>query len=315
MTYAPYVNMQPHPFPPAVPPPPMPTAPYSDISPYASHHQPSQVMGSLPSSARSEDQYPFHGRQYHDQTQLVYKQPTPPFDVSSPHPDLPAPLSPPLLVPATSSYHDLNAFTSEPEHRIIDRPMPPRRRTRDSSRHRISPPYARPPNHRSGGSRGAPSLPSPHATWSQPGPAVMPPNGEPFVMVNNAAVAASRAVATIRPAPVIITPTAAAASSHGKRNPEKKPALACVFCRGRKIACGPPPKDGDGKTCKKPTRHAQKALISRLSINSSGWIFQGKQEYWRHLEPQVKVKSRGSFQIGNEQEALIARAFLFPSSR
>lgn len=37
---------------------------------------------------------------------------------------------------------------------------------------------------------------------------------------------------------------------NSKRNSDKKPALACVFCRGRKIACGPPQKDGDGKTCK-----------------------------------------------------------------
>lgn len=39
-------------------------------------------------------------------------------------------------------------------------------------------------------------------------------------------------------------------SISGKRSPDKKPALACVFCRGRKIACGPPTKDGDGRSCK-----------------------------------------------------------------
>lgn len=31
---------------------------------------------------------------------------------------------------------------------------------------------------------------------------------------------------------------------------ERKPKLACLFCRGRKIACGPPETEADGKTCK-----------------------------------------------------------------
>jgi hypothetical protein len=32
--------------------------------------------------------------------------------------------------------------------------------------------------------------------------------------------------------------------------PGKKPPLACLFCRGRKIACGPPPPGSTDKTCK-----------------------------------------------------------------
>src|ERR1700722_354964 len=33
-------------------------------------------------------------------------------------------------------------------------------------------------------------------------------------------------------------------------NTTKKPPLACLFCRGRKIACGPPPSDCTDKSCK-----------------------------------------------------------------
>lgn len=35
-----------------------------------------------------------------------------------------------------------------------------------------------------------------------------------------------------------------------KRQAEKKPPLACLFCRGRKIACGPPVAGSKDKTCK-----------------------------------------------------------------
>ena len=34
-----------------------------------------------------------------------------------------------------------------------------------------------------------------------------------------------------------------------KRTTDKKPALACLFCRGRKIACGPPVAGTKVKTC------------------------------------------------------------------
>lgn len=37
---------------------------------------------------------------------------------------------------------------------------------------------------------------------------------------------------------------------HTKRTLDKKPALACLFCRGRKIACGPPQPGSKDKTCK-----------------------------------------------------------------
>jgi hypothetical protein len=35
-----------------------------------------------------------------------------------------------------------------------------------------------------------------------------------------------------------------------KNTPEKKPPLACLFCRGRKIACGAPVPGSTKKTCK-----------------------------------------------------------------
>jgi hypothetical protein len=35
-----------------------------------------------------------------------------------------------------------------------------------------------------------------------------------------------------------------------KDSAPKKPALACLFCRKRKIACGPPPPDHPDRTCK-----------------------------------------------------------------
>ncbi|TEB38162.1 hypothetical protein FA13DRAFT_1785978 [Coprinellus micaceus] len=42
------------------------------------------------------------------------------------------------------------------------------------------------------------------------------------------------------------------------KDSDKKPPLACLFCRGRKIACGPPPPDGDGKTCNQCHRRSLK---------------------------------------------------------
>ncbi|KAF8597497.1 hypothetical protein BDV93DRAFT_452727 [Ceratobasidium sp. AG-I] len=42
-----------------------------------------------------------------------------------------------------------------------------------------------------------------------------------------------------------------------KDPPPKKPALACLFCRKRKIACGPPPPDRQDKTCNQCVRRKQ----------------------------------------------------------
>ncbi|KAF8798743.1 hypothetical protein BYT27DRAFT_7122656 [Phlegmacium glaucopus] len=41
-----------------------------------------------------------------------------------------------------------------------------------------------------------------------------------------------------------------------KRQLEKKPPLACLFCRGRKIACGPPLPGSLNKTCNQCQRRS-----------------------------------------------------------
>ncbi|KZT18848.1 hypothetical protein NEOLEDRAFT_1142826 [Neolentinus lepideus HHB14362 ss-1] len=38
---------------------------------------------------------------------------------------------------------------------------------------------------------------------------------------------------------------------------DKKPVMACLFCRERKIACGPPPPDSEDRTCKQCKRRRQ----------------------------------------------------------
>lgn len=43
-------------------------------------------------------------------------------------------------------------------------------------------------------------------------------------------------------------------SPHPKRSMDKKPALACLFCRGRKIACGPPVPGSKDRTCNQCAR-------------------------------------------------------------
>jgi hypothetical protein len=46
------------------------------------------------------------------------------------------------------------------------------------------------------------------------------------------------------------SPRASVSPIPAKRSLNKKPPLACLFCRARKIACGPPPPGSNGKTCK-----------------------------------------------------------------
>ncbi|THH17247.1 hypothetical protein EW146_g3525 [Bondarzewia mesenterica] len=43
--------------------------------------------------------------------------------------------------------------------------------------------------------------------------------------------------------------------------PRKKPALACLFCRERKIACGPPPPGSDDMTCKYVTTFLPSSVV------------------------------------------------------
>ncbi|TFK62881.1 hypothetical protein BDN72DRAFT_741033, partial [Pluteus cervinus] len=41
-----------------------------------------------------------------------------------------------------------------------------------------------------------------------------------------------------------------------KPTQDKKPLLACLFCRGRKIACGPPMLGSKDKTCNQCERRS-----------------------------------------------------------
>ncbi|KAG8727898.1 hypothetical protein FRC10_005487 [Ceratobasidium sp. 414] len=57
------------------------------------------------------------------------------------------------------------------------------------------------------------------------------------------------------PAPV--TPSSQAETKKDGPPSPKKPALACFFCRKRKIACGPPPPDSPDRTCNQCMRRKQ----------------------------------------------------------
>ncbi|KAG9102277.1 hypothetical protein FS749_009617 [Ceratobasidium sp. UAMH 11750] len=67
----------------------------------------------------------------------------------------------------------------------------------------------------------------------------------------------------------------ASGSQGGKKDSSgapKKPALACLFCRKRKIACGPPPPDSPDKTCNQCMRRKQECVYpseSRRGIRKS----------------------------------------------
>ncbi|ETW75597.1 hypothetical protein HETIRDRAFT_144838 [Heterobasidion irregulare TC 32-1] len=46
---------------------------------------------------------------------------------------------------------------------------------------------------------------------------------------------------------------------------KKQPFLACFFCRGRKIACGPPPPESADRTC---NQCARRQLICNYPLTS-----------------------------------------------
>lgn len=52
------------------------------------------------------------------------------------------------------------------------------------------------------------------------------------------------------PASRELTPMAPRKRAKLLRDKDGKPVMACLFCRGRKIACGPPPQGSDDPTCK-----------------------------------------------------------------
>ncbi|KAB5591256.1 hypothetical protein CTheo_5298 [Ceratobasidium theobromae] len=55
------------------------------------------------------------------------------------------------------------------------------------------------------------------------------------------------------------SPPASASPKDDRKDPPppKKPALACLFCRKRKICCGPPPPDAPNRTCNQCARRKQ----------------------------------------------------------
>lgn len=174
-----------------------------------------------------------------------------------------------------------------------DSSIPPSRRNSLHLSHRAqrrySPNYTRPSNltHKSGSSGGATGTTWPPTSPSSPGSAAQSVSsiglnvdaniGATYV-VNNTAAPVATVISAPGPVPSSSPPSTASpvhqahpsmsspnqtrtnsanantTTMGNKRNPDKKPALACVFCRGRKIACGPPLKDGDGKTCKYVSR-------------------------------------------------------------
>jgi hypothetical protein len=236
---------------------------------YPQPHQHSPVSDSLTSPGS------FPHAPYHTPPHFAASPP-----VSSPiHSDFPPPVTPPALVPSTFS-----PVQTEPEQRFATDQsyspslVPPSRRgshhqiTSSRSQRRYSPLFNRTPHqtHKSGGGEDAHSINVPVMEWTAtPSPTInVNANVESPVenTVNNTASPAVQPAATVTAASVA-SPSAAPEAQpllsepvpgssnlntggNSKRNPDKKPALACVFCRGRKIACGPPLKDGDGKSCK-----------------------------------------------------------------
>ncbi|KAI0319717.1 hypothetical protein OF83DRAFT_1054464, partial [Amylostereum chailletii] len=50
-----------------------------------------------------------------------------------------------------------------------------------------------------------------------------------------------------------------------RRTVRKKPALACLFCRERKIACGPPAPEDEDQTCAQCAKRARKCEMPEKS--------------------------------------------------
>ncbi|EAU91636.2 hypothetical protein CC1G_09318 [Coprinopsis cinerea okayama7 len=79
-------------------------------------------------------------------------------------------------------------------------------------------------------------------SWSPPS-TVVKPESSPSPMGQPAPIESEETAST--------TPSNTGTKSKpAKKNGDKKPPLACLFCRGRKIACGAPVPGGDENTCK-----------------------------------------------------------------
>lgn len=62
------------------------------------------------------------------------------------------------------------------------------------------------------------------------------------------------------------SPSIGLSSLPAKNLPERKPPLACLFCRGRKIACGPPLPGSIKKTCKSVSLSLFLCVVKKLNI-------------------------------------------------
>lgn len=88
-----------------------------------------------------------------------------------------------------------------------------------------------------------------------------------------------------------------------KRQLEKKPPLACLFCRGRKIACGPPVPGSTNKTCKSVSIQFQiysyfcthiltvNAKDAHFHVNTRRKVDEGcgRRSYWIPLKLSTKM--------------------------
>lgn len=90
--------------------------------------------------------------------------------------------------------------------------------------------YATPPDSRLEDSPYTPTELLPFESPSPPTPKKPSPITSPFDKVSKAKVSSTK--------------------PSGRRVGGKKPTLACIFCRGRKIACGPPLPGGPEHSCK-----------------------------------------------------------------
>lgn len=204
---------------------------------------------------------------YRSSPQQAYQSPSPvdtvynPNTFSSPvHQE--APVIPPstgLAQPALNHY-DVNPVDAAPpvksEKRYFtelseqepQRETPVRSSRRNSqqatlrSQRRYSPQYAR-PQQSSNKSRGSANTTAvSNKSWS-------PSPSSPTAAGASTSVSASPTTTNTSRRSTTTKQATSGSSTTGRRHSDKKPALACIFCRGRKIACGPPVKDGDGRTC------------------------------------------------------------------
>ncbi|CUA66578.1 hypothetical protein RSOLAG22IIIB_00018 [Rhizoctonia solani] len=94
-----------------------------------------------------------------------------------------------------------------------------------------------------------------------------------------------------------------------KKAPSKKPALACLFCRKRKIACGPPSPDNPDRTCNQCARRKQ---VCEYPTESRRGIRKSQKEP-AHEEPTVHKFVTG--QAGSSKQKAASKGGVGPIRR